>query len=204
MASAIPRLIEFGQSPWYDNLTRALATGGLQKLIDDARHPRRHVEPDDLRKGDGERRRLRRAAARGDARRARRPRTRTGISSPPTSSTRPTCCARSTTASTAATASCRSRCRPTSRTTPRRRSRQAKELWERLARPNVMIKIPATLEGIPAITETLAAGINVNVTLIFSLERYQQVIDAFLAGLEQRAAARRRPRAGWRRWRRSS
>ena len=55
MASAIPRLIEFGQSPWYDNLTRALATGGLQTLIDDARHPRRHVEPDDLREGDGAR-----------------------------------------------------------------------------------------------------------------------------------------------------
>ncbi|HEY5076870.1 MAG TPA: transaldolase, partial [Acidimicrobiia bacterium] len=67
--------------------------------------------------------------------------------------------------------------------------RQAKELWERLARPNVMIKIPGTLEGIPAIVDTLAAGINVNVTLIFSLERYQQVIAAFLSGLERRAAA---------------
>jgi transaldolase len=67
--------------------------------------------------------------------------------------------------------------------------RQAKELWARIARPNVMIKIPATLEGIPAISETLAAGINVNVTLIFSLERYQQVIDAFLAGLERRVSS---------------
>ena len=66
---------------------------------------------------------------------------------------------------------------------------QARELWDRLARPNVMIKIPATLEGLPAITATLAAGINVNVTLIFSLERYAQVIGAFLEGLEQRAAA---------------
>jgi transaldolase len=52
-----------------------------------------------------------------------------------------------------------------------------------------MIKIPATLAGIPAISETLAAGINVNVTLIFSLERHQQVIDAFLAGLEARVAS---------------
>jgi transaldolase len=67
--------------------------------------------------------------------------------------------------------------------------REAKELWERIARPNVMIKIPATLEGIPAISETLAAGINVNITLIFSLERYQQVIDAFLGGLERRVAS---------------
>ncbi len=54
-----------------------------------------------------------------------------------------------------------------------------------------MIKIPATVEGIPAILETLAAGINVNVTLIFSLERYQQVIDAFLAGLERARRLRR-------------
>ena len=67
-----------------------------------ARHPRRHVEPDDLREGDGRGRRLRRAAARGRRARARRPRPRTGISSPPTSRTRPTCCARSTTGSTAA------------------------------------------------------------------------------------------------------
>ena len=67
--------------------------------------------------------------------------------------------------------------------------RQASELWARLGRPNVMIKIPATLEGIPAIVETLGAGINVNVTLIFSLDRYEQVIGAFLAGLEKRVAA---------------
>src|SRR5438552_7836516 len=52
---------------------------------------------------------------------------------------------------------------------------QAEELWARLARPNVMIKIPATAEGIPAITATLAAGLNVNVTLIFSLTRYGEV-----------------------------
>jgi len=68
-------------------------------------------------------------------------------------------------------------------------TQQAKELWDRLARPNVMIKIPGTPAGIPAIVDTLAAGINVNVTLIFSLERYQEVIGAFLTGLERRAAA---------------
>jgi transaldolase len=66
---------------------------------------------------------------------------------------------------------------------------QVKEFWQRLSRPNVMIKIPATPEGIPAITEALAAGINVNVTLIFALQRYREVIDAFLAGLEQRVKA---------------
>ena len=62
---------------------------------------------------------------------------------------------------------------------------QAKELWEIVGRENVFIKIPATQEGLAAITATLAAGISVNVTLIFSLERYKAVVDAFLSGVEQ-------------------
>ena len=62
---------------------------------------------------------------------------------------------------------------------------QAKELFARVGRDNVMIKIPATKEGLGAITAVLAEGISVNVTLIFSLERYAEVIDAYLAGLEQ-------------------
>jgi transaldolase len=66
---------------------------------------------------------------------------------------------------------------------------QAKELWAKVDRPNVMIKIPATLAGLDAITETIAAGISVNVTLIFSLDRYREVIDAYLTGLERAKAA---------------
>ncbi|GAA1672672.1 transaldolase [Microbacterium lacus] len=62
---------------------------------------------------------------------------------------------------------------------------QAKELWATVDRPNALIKIPATLAGLPAITEVIGAGISVNVTLIFSLERYAEVIDAYLAGLEK-------------------
>jgi transaldolase len=62
---------------------------------------------------------------------------------------------------------------------------EAKALWWLVDRPNLFIKIPATRAGLPAITEVLAQGISVNVTLIFSLERYQAVMDAFLAGLEQ-------------------
>ena len=65
---------------------------------------------------------------------------------------------------------------------------EAKQLWWLVDRPNLFIKIPATAAGIPAITETLAQGISVNVTLIFSLARYGEVIDAFMAGLEQAAA----------------
>jgi transaldolase len=65
---------------------------------------------------------------------------------------------------------------------------EAKALWWLVDRPNTYIKIPATLEGLPAITETLAAGISVNVTLIFSLARYDAVMDAFLAGMERAKA----------------
>ena len=66
---------------------------------------------------------------------------------------------------------------------------QALELWRRLARPNVMIKVPATEAGIPAIAELTARGVNVNVTLLFSLARYEQAIEAFIAGLERRLRA---------------
>jgi transaldolase len=65
---------------------------------------------------------------------------------------------------------------------------QALGLWGRLARPNVMIKVPATAAGIPAIEELTARGVNVNVTLLFSVERYEQVIDAYLVGLERRVS----------------
>jgi len=65
---------------------------------------------------------------------------------------------------------------------------QAKELWKKVNRKNLMIKIPATKEGLPAIRKSIAAGININVTLIFSVERYEEVIDAYLSGLEDRIA----------------
>ena len=65
----------------------------------------------------------------------------------------------------------------------------AKELWQKIDRPNLLVKIPATKAGLPAITEAIAAGISVNVTLIFSLERYNDVIDAYLTGLERAHSA---------------
>jgi len=70
-----------------------------------------------------------------------------------------------------------------------RTAAEARGLWWLVDRPNLFIKIPATLAGLPAITASLAGGISVNVTLIFSLDRYQAVLDAFLTGLEQRKAA---------------
>jgi transaldolase len=63
---------------------------------------------------------------------------------------------------------------------------QAVELWDRIARQNAMIKVPATDAGIPAIEELTARGINVNVTLLFSVARYEQVMNAYLAGVERR------------------
>ena len=65
---------------------------------------------------------------------------------------------------------------------------QAQDLWKIVDRPNLLVKIPATMAGLPAITAVIAEGISVNVTLIFSLQRYDAVIDAYLSGLEQAAA----------------
>ena len=66
---------------------------------------------------------------------------------------------------------------------------QARALYERVDQPNVLIKIPATLPGLPAIAATVAAGISVNATLIFSIQRYRAVMDAYLTGLEAADAA---------------
>lgn len=66
---------------------------------------------------------------------------------------------------------------------------EAERLWRTVDRPNLMVKIPATAEGIPAIEQSLARGININVTLIFSLRRYAEVMQAYLKALERRVAA---------------
>jgi transaldolase/glucose-6-phosphate isomerase len=65
---------------------------------------------------------------------------------------------------------------------------EARRLWAALARSNVMIKVPATVQGLPAIQQLIAEGINVNVTLLFGLPRYREVVDAYIAGLEALAA----------------
>jgi transaldolase len=66
---------------------------------------------------------------------------------------------------------------------------EAKRLWAAVDRPNLMIKIPATPEGVPAVRAAIAAGINVNITLIFAVSSHARVIDAFMAGLEDRVNA---------------
>jgi len=188
MPSPVARLIDFHQSPWYDNLTRALATGGLRVLVEE--HGIRGVtsNPTIFEKAMGSGSDYDdelRALARGgrpvdeiywtmvkrdiaDAADLLRPKFEEwddgdGVVSIEVDPD----LARDTAATIA----------------------QARELFTDLDRPNVMIKIPATAEGLPAITESIAAGINVNVTLIFALDRYRAVIDAYLGGLERRVAA---------------
>lgn len=68
---------------------------------------------------------------------------------------------------------------------------EARRLWHALERPNVMIKVPATVEGLPVIEHLIAEGINVNVTLLFSVARYEAVLDAYLRGLESRHQQRK-------------
>ena len=61
---------------------------------------------------------------------------------------------------------------------------EARRLWNRVNRPNVMIKVPGTWEGLPAIRQLIGEGININVTLLFAVQRYEQVVEAYLRGLE--------------------
>ena len=68
---------------------------------------------------------------------------------------------------------------------------QARQLWDRISRPNLYVKIPATIEGLPAIRSMIGEGRNINVTLIFSLERYAAVMEAYVSGLEDAVAAGR-------------
>jgi len=185
MTDALARLSELGVSVWLDDLSRELLAGGeLQKLIDE-----RHVVgvtsnptifASALAKGDRYEDQVRSLAARGaDV---------------------------ETTVFEITTDDVRSGCdvflpvyeatnhvdgRVSIEVDPRlardtgKTIEAARLLWRTVDRPNVMIKIPATAEGLPAITRAISEGISVNVTLIFSLERYRAVMNAFVTGLEQ-------------------
>jgi transaldolase len=187
MPSPIARLTEFGQSPWYDNLTRAVATGGLDALMRE--HGIRGVtsNPTIFEKA---------MAVGADYDAQLRDVTRGGASTEDAywdlvledighaaDRLRPVYDELD-----GADGFVSVEVSPNLANDTQGTIEQAEQLWQRLGRPNVMIKIPATLEGLPAITETLAAGINVNITLIFSLARYDQVIEAFLAAMDRRLA----------------
>jgi transaldolase len=189
MTSAIARLNDFGQSPWYDNLARPLLTGGgLAKLVADDGIRGVTSNPTILDKaigaGEGYDEQLAKCA-------------KAGLSIEDTywavvlddivSATdvlRPVFDAQD-----GGDGFVSVEVAPTLAHDTQGTIEAAQSLHGRVDRPNVMIKIPATLEGIPAIEETIAAGITVNVTLIFSLDRHAQVIEAYLAGLERLAAS---------------
>ena len=90
---------------------------------------------------------------------------------------------------TARTGTSRSSCRRSWRSTPTESISEAKRIFAEIDRPNVFIKVPATREGVEAFRELTAAGISVNVTLLFAVERYEEIANAWIDGLERRVAA---------------
>lgn len=182
------RLGELGQSPWYDFITRdLLASGELQRLIDEDGLKGMTTNPTIFEKAVAESslydQDVRRLAAEGktpaqifeaiavtDVRRA------CDIFTPLYDSTGGQDGLVSIEVSPALAYS-------TAETVA-----EAERLWRAVDRPNVMIKVPGTLKGLPAIESLIAEGINVNVTLLFSVARYERVIDAYFAGLEGRAS----------------
>ncbi len=188
MTSPIARLLELGQSPWYDNLTRGLVTeGGLAALVQNDGIRGVTSNPTIFEKAmasgagyDDQLRELGPDVSVADAYWALVERDIRGAAD----GLRPVY-----DATAAADGFVSVEVSPELAHDTQGTITQAAELFARLERPNVMIKIPGTAEGLPAIEETIAAGINVNVTLIFSLARHGEVIAAYLAGLERLSAA---------------
>lgn len=188
MTSGVARLLELGQSPWYDNLTRTHARGALTQLVDTLGIRGVTSNPTIFEKAmasgsDYDEQLASLAAAGTDVDAAYWALVTTDIAGA-ADLLRPVYessggldgyvsveVSPDLAADTAGTIAA------------------ARELFERVARPNVMIKIPATPEGVPAVEECLAAGLNVNTTLIFSTARYGEVIDAYLRALERRLDA---------------
>jgi transaldolase len=189
MASAIARLNDFGQSPWYDNLARTLlADGGLKQLVDDDGIQGVTSNPTIFEKamaaGDGYDEGL--AACAADGLSIEDSYWRLVVEDVGTAADllRPV-----HDASGGADGFVSIEVSPDLAHDTAGTINQAKELFARLGRPNVMIKIPATIEGLDAITAVIGSGINVNVTLIFALARHAAVIDAYMEGLEKLVVA---------------
>jgi transaldolase len=188
VASPIARLADYGQSPWYDNLTRDLLDdGGLARLIDGDGIRGVTSNPTIFEKAMAQGRaydeQLREVAGRGSIEDAYWQLVERDIGSA-ADLLRPVHDRLEGADGFVSLEVSPDLAHDTAATID-----AARTLFERLGRPNVMIKIPGTRAGLPAIEASLAAGINVNVTLIFSLGRYDEVVDAFLHGLERHAAA---------------
>jgi transaldolase len=185
MTSAIAKLNDYGQSPWYDNLSRALLSGGgLARLRDDDGIRGVTSNPTILDKaidaGEGYDDQL--VACARDGRSIEDTYWAVVLQDIQTATDemRPVHDATSGRDGFVSVEVAPDLAHDTAGTTAAARS-----LFARVDRPNVMIKIPGTVEGLPAIEDSIAAGINVNVTLIFSIERHAEVIDAYLAGLRR-------------------
>ena len=181
---------EHGQSPWLDNLSRDCDPRRHAAGLARPGRPRRHVEPVDLPEGDdGGRTRTTRSSSRSCSGGASTEDAYWTMVIDDIQDARSACCGRCSTRAAATTASCRSRSHPPlARDTAATIARRAAGSTTRSPQPNLMVKIPATAEGVPAIRDVIAAGRNVNVTLIFGLDRYADVMDAYIAGLETLAA----------------
>jgi transaldolase len=188
MASAIARLNDFGQSPWYDNLARSLLQdGGLRRLIDDDGIKGVTSNPTIFEKamaaGEGYDEELKVCAQEGLSIEESYWRLVVDDVGTAADMLRPVFDATGGADGFVSVEVSPELAHDTAGTIS-----QAKELFARLGRPNVMIKIPATREGLPAIEANIGAGINTNVTLIFALSRHDEVIEAYLSGLEQLVA----------------
>jgi transaldolase len=193
MASAIARLNDFGQSPWYDNLARSLLRdGGLQRLIDDDGIKGVTSNPTIFEKamaaGEGYDEELKACAKEGLSIEDSYWRLVVHDVGTAADLLRPIYDATGGADGFVSVEVSPDLAHDTEATIA-----QARDLFARLGRPNVMIKIPATLEGLPAIRANIAAGINTNVTLIFALDRHDAVIDAYLSGLEELIASGGQP-----------
>ena len=207
MSTPTAHLAAAGVSIWLDDLSRSrIITGNLADLIVTRNVSRRHDEPDDLRRARslGERHVVRRPDHRARRVAAPAPTRRSSRSRPTTCAPRADVFRPVYDATDGVDGRVSIEVSPDLAHDTDATIAQAKELWATVDRPNVLIKIPATKAGLPAITEVIGSGISVNVTLIFSLERYAEVIDAYLAGLEQAQGRRHRPVAASTRSRRSS
>ena len=182
-------LAEAGTSPWLDQIRRSLIERGeLARMVAEDSLQGRDLQPVDLREGDPRLRGLRRGA-RGDGARGARARRRSTSAS--RSSDVQLACRRPAPGVGETNGARRLRlARGRAGHGPRRAevARGARDFWKRVNRPNVMIKIPGTPEGAGAIEQAIYEGINVNVTLLFAVEAYERVAEAYIRGLERRQA----------------
>ena len=184
----LKQLGTLGQSIWLDYIRRDLmSSGGLRRLIEEDGLRGMTSNPSIFEKAIAESHDydedIRAMALKGKAlRQSTKPSASATCRAPPTSS------GLSTTGLTAKMDMSAWRSIPTWRTTPSGTIEEARRLWAALNRPNVFIKVPATADGLPAIQQLISEGINVNVTLLFGLPRYRQVAEAYIAGIEARAA----------------